>query len=252
MSEKPKINLREINPKKNKTLVILHGWNTVGSGSWEGILDLFRCSDFRVLAPDMPGFGLSEAPTEVWQVKDYAKWLNEFLEQNKIKAPIYLLGHSFGGAIAAEFASQNPEKLQKLFLVAPAIVRRPSNFKQKIIKKFTKIIKKIFQLPVAKNLSKPVKKIWYKLLGSQDYNQSQGIMKKIMQKIIRQDLQYLLPKIKVETVLIWGTKDKYTPYADHNLVLKKIPKCKFIKLKRINHGVHLHAAQKLVEEIIAN
>ncbi|UKI57488.1 MAG: alpha/beta hydrolase [Clostridium sp.] len=49
------------------------------------------------LIVDLPGFGSSDEPKEIWSIYDYADTINEMLgELKKLKNPI-LIGHSFGG-----------------------------------------------------------------------------------------------------------------------------------------------------------
>jgi pimeloyl-ACP methyl ester carboxylesterase len=233
-------------------LLVLHGWNTVGSGSWENFIDEIK--DYNIVAPDMPGFGKSVSPGEVWLAKEYGIWLGKFLinlqnessnftQKQNLEKPINLLGHSFGGGVATVFAANFPKKVNKLILVAPAIIRRPLSKKQKIIQSISKIGKNTFaKIPL-------LKKIWYKFLGSGDYEKSNGIMKEIMQKVLRQDLQSYLSNLKLPVLLCWGNLDKYTPFSDSKIVQTQISNCKLVTFENINHGIHLYASQKLAKEV---
>ena len=238
---------REINPKADKVLVLLHGWNTTGSQSWEVFLKEFENQNVRIIAPDMPGFGdKSKQPGQIWLAKDYANWLNNFLEEIKIQQKIFLMGHSFGGAVASNFTSNFKEKVEKLILVAPAIVRDKKQNLTKI-QKITKFGKKIFKLPIISSFYKISRKIWYKLIGSPDYHKTSGIMSKIMQKVIKDDQKEIVKKIQAQTLLCWGTLDTYTPYNEVKIVQNLIPNCQLETFNEINHGIHLHATKKLAK-----
>src|SRR3989344_891612 len=80
-----------------KPFLILHGWQS-SSDRWMKVGELLQ-EKYRVIIPDLPGFGKSEEPKEAWSLDSYVDWLLEFtakvLELNK---EFYILGHSFGGA----------------------------------------------------------------------------------------------------------------------------------------------------------
>ena len=55
-----------------------------------------------MLILDLPGFGQSDEPKEIWNIFDYAEMVNYFVKELKINDPI-LIGHSFGGRVAIKF-----------------------------------------------------------------------------------------------------------------------------------------------------
>ena len=96
-------------------IVLLHGAAS-SLFTWDAwAADLSK--DYRVIRYDLPGFGLT-GPNAT---KDYSmEWHVRFLEtfQDKLNVPAcYLAGNSFGGHIAADFASAHPERVKKLILV---------------------------------------------------------------------------------------------------------------------------------------
>lgn len=92
-------------------LILIHG-NT-GSGRWfEKLLGKYPG---LTLAPDLPNFGESGQIDE-WSVPDYSRWLGFIADYFDCDSFI-LLGHSFGGAVAMDFATAHPERVTRLFLV---------------------------------------------------------------------------------------------------------------------------------------
>jgi pimeloyl-ACP methyl ester carboxylesterase len=79
--------------------------------------EVFPClaERFRVIAPDTPGFGDSDKPSEPPGIEGYARALAEFLDSLGI-ARANLLGHHTGASIAVEFASTYPDRVLKLVL----------------------------------------------------------------------------------------------------------------------------------------
>lgn len=109
----------------NNILVILHGIGT-SSERWAPIIPTLSKS-FRVIVPDIVGFGKSEKPVDTYySMRFFVDFLQAFLEKLHIVRCV-LVGHSFGGYLATEFAIEHREKIVKLILVAPAGPRRNSN-----------------------------------------------------------------------------------------------------------------------------
>ena len=106
---------REANPP---TMVLVHGW--MGSAyDFTNILRLFP-PEFRVIAVDLPGCGLSES-WEFGKYKDVGSlvtFLRDFTDVLGIKKFV-LVGHSMGGIITINFTVSYPSKVEKLILVSP-------------------------------------------------------------------------------------------------------------------------------------
>jgi pimeloyl-ACP methyl ester carboxylesterase len=64
---------------------------------------------------------------------------------------------------------------------------------------------------------------WRSRQGSADYRNATPIMRQCLVKAVNEDLTGLLPKIKQDTLLIWGDKDTATPIGDGKLMEEKIP-----------------------------
>jgi len=75
--------------------------------------------DYRIVAPHLPGFGESTGGEHIDDVVDAVLFYQELLDDLGI-AQTHVLGHSLGGMLAAELAAQNPQRVKKLVLVAPA------------------------------------------------------------------------------------------------------------------------------------
>ena len=98
-------------------LVMLHG----AYGSWQHftrqIEDVAR--DYRVLIPDLPGYGRSDLPADL-SVVHIGRSLAAALDELIPGAPYRLLGFSFGGAIAGRLLVEQPGRQSHTLLAAPA------------------------------------------------------------------------------------------------------------------------------------
>lgn len=138
-SEPPiKLSVIDISPEHPlKTIVFLHGYGGQGN-QWKYQLDEFAFSN-RVIAIDLRGHGKSDKSDSNYTMIQIVEDLSMVLDELDVKESIYLLGHSFGGALATEFAIAHPEKISHLILIATAgefklhpfyqfLLRLPSSF----------------------------------------------------------------------------------------------------------------------------
>ena len=78
---------------------------------------LFR--SYRVIVPDLIGFGYSDKPLVDYTTEFFSEFLEKFFIAFDIKRP-NLIGSSFGGQIIAEYATSHPQEIEKLVLVSPS------------------------------------------------------------------------------------------------------------------------------------
>lgn len=99
-------------------LVFLH---SLGGGSsayeWSKVYPAFA-ANYRVIAPDLIGWGQSTHPVMDYQVQDYLTMLTELLEQ--VGTPAIVVASSLTAGITVRLAIQRPELFRSLFLVCPA------------------------------------------------------------------------------------------------------------------------------------
>ncbi|TVS17542.1 MAG: alpha/beta fold hydrolase [Planctomycetaceae bacterium] len=109
------VKLRYTDAGQGLPLVFLHGF-PLSRGVWQKQIEAFRES-YRVIAPDLRGFGDSETQPGPATMAQCAADLHALLEQLNT-GPMVLIGHSMGGYVALAFARQFPEKLRGLVLVS--------------------------------------------------------------------------------------------------------------------------------------
>ncbi|MEK7061721.1 MAG: alpha/beta hydrolase [Patescibacteria group bacterium] len=231
---------------QGKTLLVLHGWGS-SSDRWHKIGQALSEKGFYVIIPDMPGFGQSETPKTPWNFNNYVGFVQEFTKILNLKN-FSLLGHSFGGAIAVKIAVDSPQKINKLFLVACAYMRRKTVLK-KVLAKISKVVRVFSFLPYYLL----VRKVFYKfIIKKSDYIYTKGIMKETYLKIISEDLSHHLSFIKVPTIIIWGNKDESTPIENAYFINKKISNSKLIIIPDADHNLNQKAPEILSEKVLEN
>lgn len=98
-------------------VVFCHGW-ALGQHAYKRALKRLVRLDCRVYAPALPGFGGSAELAEGHSdLEGYAAWLEGFLSAVGIDEPVFLVGHSFGGAVSIKFAHDYEHRVRTLVLV---------------------------------------------------------------------------------------------------------------------------------------
>lgn len=102
-----------------QTLVCVHGLTTP-SWVFDGLIPGLTELGFRVLSYDLYGRGFSDRPDGVQDADFFVRQLDELLQDQGVGGDIFLMGYSMGGAIATAFAAQEPGRVFRLILLAPA------------------------------------------------------------------------------------------------------------------------------------
>ncbi|MFN6461867.1 MAG: alpha/beta fold hydrolase [Nostoc sp. DedVER02] len=105
--------------EERETLVFLHGF---GGGSsayeWSKVYPAFA-AEYRVIAPDLIGWGRSEHPVRNYNIDDYLTTIREFFEQT-CTGPVTAIASSLTAAFTIRVAAANPDLFKSLILTTPA------------------------------------------------------------------------------------------------------------------------------------
>ncbi|WP_417436767.1 alpha/beta fold hydrolase, partial [Idiomarina abyssalis] len=118
--QKLKMAYMDINATHNngKNIVLMHGKNFNGA-YWETTINALKSKGYRVIVPDMIGFGKSSKPDNFqYSFQELAKNTKLLLDKLKVKKTT-ILGHSMGGMLATRFALMYPKVTEKLVLENP-------------------------------------------------------------------------------------------------------------------------------------
>ncbi|MBI4085007.1 MAG: alpha/beta hydrolase [Candidatus Liptonbacteria bacterium] len=219
-----------------KVLLFLHGWQD-NLHSFDS-LAVSLSSDYRIIRLDLPGFGGTEAPKEVWELNDYAEFVEDFI--SKLGINVYaLIGHSFGGRIAIKGNATGRIKMDKMVLIGSAGISKSNTFRSSILKILAKIGGLLLYIPPFIFWRSELRKKIYVLIGS-DYLNA-GALKETFLKIIKEDLTTAAEEIKTPTLLIWGENDTETPVSDGRKFSRLIRNS---ELKTVNGAGHFAHSEK--------
>ena len=101
-------------------ILLVHG-ATVPAWEFDRLIPHLRTAGWRTIRFDLFGHGLSDRPAVRYDFSFFLEQALEVLDGITSHRPLTLLGHSFGAALAAAMASQRPERIERLVLVAPLL-----------------------------------------------------------------------------------------------------------------------------------
>lgn len=213
-----------------RPLILMHGWgcdhSTVRSIAATAALT------HTVYNIDFPGFGASEEPAEVWGVERYTRLIEALVKSEKLESPV-LVGHSFGGRVAILFASRN--KADKVILVDAAGIKPRRTLKYYLKVYSFKAGKKFWELILGKEKAQARIDRMRARRGSSDYAGASPMMRRILSKVVNEDLTDRLPMISAPTLLIWGENDKATPLSDAKIMARLIPDAGLVSFPGCGH-----------------
>jgi len=93
------------------TLVMIHGYR----GNHRGLQAIAAgLGKYRVIIPDLPGFGQSAPLTVTHSIQAYSDWLHAFLGVLQLENKAHLMGHSFGSLVVGFYATQHSPRTVSL------------------------------------------------------------------------------------------------------------------------------------------
>ncbi len=224
---------REREYNNNTTLVFLHG-SPGQISNWKYLVNFFK-NEYRVIAYDQRGYGLSDKPRTV-SMEDYISDLKKLLGKLGILGEnVVLVGHSFGGMVAQEFAARynikglvligsliklKPDLMDFIIWYLPSFIWRKILFTENILTR--KAYRDLFFS------KKTPDKVFYEFLrDNKDYLESAPAhMFRYLKYFRNYDATEILRKINCPTLIIVGRDDKVTPPSESENIHKLIKNSK--------------------------
>ena len=236
---------------KGFPLILIHGF--LGSSKmWEPQINFFK-EHFRVITPDLPGFGKSNKAKPHNSIQSIANLLLDCLEEKKINK-FYLLGHSMGGMIVQEMAKKDGDKISKLICYSTGPRgEMPGRFET--VDQSRENLKKNGLEITAKNIAKT----WF--IKGEDAKYFDVCIDAGKQTSIETVDNALiafknwngvdtLKNIKNETLIVWGDKDKSYNLDQVQTLNKNIPNSSLFIFEGCAHNVHLERPEEFNRTIL--
>jgi pimeloyl-ACP methyl ester carboxylesterase len=251
----------EAGPSDGEPLVFLHSGS--GINACDPLLEALA-GRFRVIAPLHPGFTDPDELEELRDVHDLALYHDELFEALGLEQ-VNVMGHSFGGMVAAELAAHYPKRVRKLVLVAPVGLWNDDYPMADLFTAFPFAIHDLLWGDSSSSEAQEAMAAMAKGLRTTDTDDPMvaillqtlpGLITigKYMWPLPDRGLVRRLRRITADTLVVWGEKDKLMPsrYADD--FVAGIPNAKTAFLPDVGHMAPYERTQdflKLVTDLLS-
>ena len=226
-------------------LVLVHGF--LGSSKmWEPQIDVLK-KNYRVITPDLPGFGKSNKAKLYNNINDMAQTILDCLKEKKIEK-FYLLGHSMGGMIVQEMAKISGEKINKLICYATGSIGDiPGRFESLDVSRA-----RLKKEGIKETVKRVPKKWFVKEDKAKYFYLCENATKEITEETVDNALLAMknwrgyedLKDIHNKTLIVWGDKDISYNFEQVETLNKNIRNSDLIIFKGCSHNVHLEEPEK--------
>jgi pimeloyl-ACP methyl ester carboxylesterase len=224
-------------------VLLLHGFGSSLQtwDAWAAQLEL----KFRVIRPDLPGFGLTGAtPSRDYSEQQDVATLTSFVNQLGLSR-YAIVGHSLGGKMAWSLAAAQPDRVQALVLMAPDGFAPPSQWGTKPYEVSPVMGLMTYCLPtyfvrqfLEAAFSDPQ---WLTQAMANRYHdmlRAPGVRGAILdraQQTIYTDPIPRLKQIQAPTLLLWGDNDRMIPSSNAASYAKVLPHAQTVVLPKLGH-----------------
>jgi len=245
-------------------LLLLHG--IAGSSrTWVPAMKLLK-DDYTVLAPDFFGHGKSAKPLGDYSLGNHASTVRDLLHVLGIER-VTVVGQSFGGGVAMQFAYQFPEHCERLVLVDAGGLGREVNW----ILRLTTLPAAEYVMPVlfpgfVRNWGDSIARfldargihnaeaaeIWrsYKSLTEAENRPAflrtmRSVIDAGGQSVSATDRLYLAAHIP--TLIVWGERDRLIPVHHAYTAHETMPNSRLEIMERVGHFPHVEEPRRFVD-----
>lgn len=239
------------------TLVMIHGYR----GNHRGLQAIAAgLSKYRVIIPDLPGFGQSAPLTVTHSIQAFSDWLHGFLELLQLENKANLMGHSFGSLVVGFYATQHSPRSVSLVnpVSSPALegpraaltnltkvyysvaAALPKGIGQWLLR--SKIAVMVMSVVMAKTKNKVLRRwIHQQHLSNFSDFATVEVATEGYEASISTDLSTLAPMISSPVLVVAATLDDITDIESQRRVSNLYPNATYREIQGVGHLVHYEA-----------
>lgn len=255
----------QLSKGEKETIVLVHGFSSpyfIYDGLYEQLVE----AGYRVLRYDLLGRGLSDRPKIKYNADTFVRQLNELTDRLLHGEKFTLIGTSMGGIIATRFAQIHPDKVNRIILLAPAVMdtfKAPASFKMCKIPVIGPLIFRIAapyaivancanELRVATDYDKD-----RYILRFTDFARYKGYFRSLASSLAYCILDYKTAMSAyraasasgIPMLVIWGTEDHTMPYYQIDRMKEICPHATYITYKGAYHMFVSDEAERTAQDI---
>ncbi|HEV7474051.1 MAG TPA: alpha/beta hydrolase [Pyrinomonadaceae bacterium] len=258
------VHYQEAGDSDGPPMILIHGF-AASNLVWSKVFLELAEAGFRVIAPDLLGYGYSGKPRNLdYTIARQAEMVVSFMQGLGIDRAV-LVGSSYGAAIAVTIALDRPALVEKLVLVGAVTNNKPTRF----------LLMRLFGSPIIGDVLSPLvvgsrrllrlrmKRVYDRHAWELDERRvdarhlplrTRGAHRAIIRTVRRWDAErvsrdaHLLTQ---PTLLLWGDKDREVPLRDGEHLHDEIPDSRLVVFRECGHLPHEEYPETFTKLVVA-
>ncbi len=231
---------------KGLPILLLHAF-PLSSRMWEG--EILRFQDqFRMIVPDLPGFGQSPRQ-EKPSIAHMAKSVAALLDDLNVQEQVVVCGLSMGGYVLFEFLNQFPSRVRAAGLFSTRAAADSTEVREKRFKTIEMIdrmgpgpfIEKILPNLLGKTTVETNLSVVEKVRGMILQNDAGGITDALRAMAERRDFTQFLSTIKIPVLVLSGEEDTFVPVKEAEAMHLEIKGSEFKIIPKAGHLINFES-----------
>ena len=243
--------VNETGPVDAPVVVFIHGSGPGASGqsNFRQNADAFAAAGFRVVLPDLIGYGASSKPAGIdYTLALFTDTLHDALVRLGI-AKAVLIGNSLGGGIALQMALDHPGFVDRLILMAPGCIEEREDYFRmpgiaRMVSSFggpdftedeqRRLLTNLVHDPV--HITDALVKERYAVARTQP--------KDVIVRMRTPNLQPRLGEIKMPILVFWGSEERFMPLTGIDHFLRQCDDVRVLTFNKVGHWVQVERADE--------
>lgn len=258
-----RLHYQEAGDPEGPLMILIHGF-AASNLVWSKVFLEFAAAGYRVIAPDLPGYGYSGKPRHLdYTIASQAEMIVSFLKRLEIDRAVFL-GSSYGAAVAATIALDHAGLVEKLIVVGAVNNNKPTRY----------LLMRLFGSPIIGDILSPLlvgsrrllrlrmKRVYDRHSWVLDERRvdarhlplrTRGAHRAIIRTVRRWDAErvsrdaHLLTQ---PTLLLWGDTDREVPLADGERLHEAIAGSRLMVFRECGHLPHEEYPQAFVRVVL--
>ena len=258
-----RVHYQEVGDPSAPPMILIHGF-AASNLVWSKVFLELAGAGFRVIAPDLAGYGYSGKPRHLdYTIVSQAKIVSNLLRQLGIDRAV-LVGSSYGAAIAATIALDHPTLVEKLILVGAVTNNKPTRY----------LLMRLFGSPIIGDILSPLvvgsrrllrmrmKRVYRRHSWVLDERRvdarhlplaTRGAHRAIIRTVRRWDAERVSREAHLltqPTLLLWGDTDREVPLRDGESLQQSVPNSRLIVFPECGHLPHEEYPEAFTKEVL--